>query len=185
MKSRVICFVILFALSLAGTAFAADGIKLASIDLTKIAQESRAGGEARKTLEAMTEKLGKGLKKKEAELDKLKAALEGQGKQLSAKERVAKGKEFQKKIEAYRQAAQSAQKELQAKEQEYLGKLITDVEKTVKEYAPKNGYALVIRKGDVIYDDGKTQITDVTDDILKVLDKAPAETAPKQDAPKK
>ncbi len=185
MRVRMIPFFALFALSLAGAAFAADGIKLASIDLTKVAQESKAGAEAKKHLKAMTEKLGKGLKKREAELDKLKAALEGKGKQLSAKERAAKQKEFQKKIEAYRQAVQDAQKDLQGKEQEYLAKLMADIEKTVKEYAPKNGYALVIRKGDVIYDDGKNQITDVTDDILKALDRSAGAAAPKQDSPKK
>lgn len=185
MKYRMIPFIIMIALAVTGSALAADGMKLASIDLSKIAQESKSGAEAKNSLEKLTETLGKKLKVKEAELDKIKAALEGKGKQLTAKERSAKQKEFQKKIEAYRQAAQGAQKELQTKEGAYLSKLMTEIEKAVKEYAPKNGYALVIRKGDLVYSDGKNQITDVTDDVLKLVDGGPQEAAPKEAAPKK
>ena len=167
-------------LSLAGTAFAAEGIKLASVDLGMIAQESRAGSEAKKDLEKLKETLGKNLKKKEAELDKIKSALEGQGKQLTDKERSAKVKEFEKKIEAYRETAQKAQKELQTKGDEYGNKIMEAVEKLVKEYALKNNYALVIRKGDLLYNDEKNQVTDITADILKLYDTPPQDAASKQ-----
>ncbi|HEY6872457.1 MAG TPA: OmpH family outer membrane protein [Geobacteraceae bacterium] len=185
MKYSTIPLVSLLILSFAATAFAAEGLKIASIDLTKIAQESKAGEKAKQSLEKFTETLGKNLKKKEAELDKLKAALEGKGKPLSAGQRSVKEKEFRKKFEAYRQSAQNAQKELQAKEEEFLDKLMAEIKKTVKEYAPKNGYALVLRKGDLIYSDEKNQTTDITDDVLKVLNGAQEEAAPKQDGTKK
>jgi outer membrane protein len=167
-------------LSLAGTAFSADGIKLASVDFRKIALESRAGAEANKALANLTEKLGKNLKTKEAELDKIRAALEGKGKKLTDKERSAKSKEFEKKLESYRETAQNAQKELQAKGDEFGNKITEDVEKIIKEYAQKNGYALIIRKGDLLYSDGKNQVTDITDDILKLFDNALQEAAPKK-----
>jgi len=63
--------------------------------------------------------------------------------------------------------------------------LLTEIEKAAKEYAPKNGYALVFRKGDIIYTDGKNQVTDITDDVMKVLDSASPEAASKQEPPKK
>lgn len=185
MKHVLTTLLALVALSVAGAAFAADGTKLAAVDLRKIAQESKGGAEAAKVLSAMAGKLEKGLKSREAELNKIKSALEGKGKNLSAKERAAKEKEFQKKFEAYREAAQSAQKELQAREDELGGKIMAEIEKVIKEYAPKNGYALIIRKGDVIYSDGKYEVTDVTGDILKILDGGPQEVAPKEEAPKK
>ena len=167
-------------LSFAGTAYPAEGIKLASVDLGLIAQESKAGIEAKNNLEKLKETLGKNLKKKEAELDKIKSVLEGQGKQLSEKDRSAKAKEFEKKIEVYRETAQKAQKELQAKGDEYGGKIMTAVEKLINEYALKNNYALVIKKGDLLYNNEKNQVTDITADILKLYDNPPQDATSKK-----
>jgi outer membrane protein len=184
MKRLLITLIALVVSSLAGAAYAADGMKIANVDYNKIAKDSKAGAEAKKTLTKLADAMGKKLKAKEAELDSIKATLEGKGKQLTAKERSAKEKEFKNKLDALRQTAQDAQKDLQAKEEEYLNKLLLDIEKAVKEYAPKNGYALVIRKGDLIYSDGRSQIVDVTDDVLKILDGAPPAAATKEAAPK-
>jgi outer membrane protein len=180
MKQLFTSLVALAVLAIAGAAFAAEGTKLATVDLRKIGQDSKAGAEANKALENLTEKLGKNLKKKEAELDKLRSALEGKGKKLSESERSAKVKEFEKKIGAYREAAGNAQKELQDKGEEFAKKLMADMEKVVREYAQKNSYALVIRKADVLYNDGKTPVTDITEEILKIFDTPPPEAAPKK-----
>ena len=166
-------------ISLAGTAFSADGTKLAAVDLGRVAQESKAGTEARKELDALKEKLGKNLLKKQAELDKLRAALDGKGKRLTDSERSAKAKEFEKKIETYRETAQNSQKELEDKGDEFIKKLMDNLEKLVKNYAEKNSYSLVIRKGDLLYNDNKNKITDITDDILKLFDALPNEKAAK------
>jgi outer membrane protein len=180
MKRLLPPLVALVALSVAGAVFAADGIKLASVDLRKIAQESKAGAEAAKELSKVADKLEKGMKQKEAELDKIKDALEGKGKKLTAKEKTAKEKELRKKLEAYREMAKDAQHELQTKEDEYGNKLMEKLDKIIKEFAPKNGFALVIRKGDLIYTDGKNEMTDITADILKLLNGPPQEEAPKK-----
>ena len=166
-------------LSFAGTAFPAEGTKLASIDVNYVAQESKAGAEAAKELEKLKETLGENLKKKESELNKIKSSLEGQGAQLSEKKRSAKTKEFQKKIEAYREAAQSAQKELLNKGDEYSSKIKGAIEKLVKEYSLKNNYSMVIVKGGFLYNDDKTPVTDITADILKLYDKSQQDAASK------
>lgn len=185
MKRLLIPVLTLLAISLAGAALAADEARIASVDLRKIALESKAGKEATKTMEKIAGKLQGKLKAREAELNKLKDALEGKGKQLSAKEITAKEKEIRKKLDQYREAAENAQKEMQAKEEEIGNRIMAEIEKIIKEYAPKNGFALVIRKGDIIYSDGKYQVTEVTDEILKIFDSAPPEGAPKEEAPKK
>lgn len=185
MKRLLIPILTLLVISLAGAALAADEARIASVDLRRIALESKAGAEATKTMEKIAGKLQGKLKAREAELNKLKDALEGKGKPLSAKEMTAKEKEIRKKLDQYREAAENAQKELQAKEEEISTRIMAGIEKAIKEYAPKNGIALVIRKGDIIYSDGKYQVTEVTDEILKILDSAPPEGAPKEEAPKK
>lgn len=185
MKQIFTVLAALSVLSLAGISSAADGVKLASVDLGKIAQESKAGSEAKKELEKLKDKLGQNLKKKEAELDKLRSSLEGKGKKLTDSERSAKAKEFEKKIEAYRETAQNAQKELQAKGDEYGNKIMDALEKLIKDYAEKNGYALVIRKSDLLYNDEKNKVSDITGDIMKLFDAPPAPSAPTETAPAK
>lgn len=177
---RLLFALALVALPLTATAFAADGTKLAELDFRKIAQESKTGTEITKELSAYAESLEKGLKAKEAELDKMKETLEGKGKKLTVKERAAKEKEFRKKIDAFRDATVDAKKNIQAKEDEYGLKLMGDIDRILKEYAPKNGYNLILRKGDVIYTDGKNEVTDITADILKILDAPPQAGTPKK-----
>ena len=181
MKRLFTSLAALVVLSLTGTAFSAEGGKLASVDLRKIALESKAGAQFMEDLKKKKEQLEGNLKTKEGELKKLLESLEGKGKKLSDKEKSAKQKQAQKKYEGLQEYAQKAQKELQSKEDEYTGKILSGVEKVIKEYAAKNGYSLFIRKGDLVYTDGKYEVKDVTDDILKLYDGAPQEEA----APKK
>jgi Skp family chaperone for outer membrane proteins len=125
----------------------------------------------------MAKKVETDLKRKQAELEKIKEAHEGKGKPLTPQERTAKEKEIRKKLEKYRDTAEKAQKDLQAREEELGVKIIEKINNTVKEYAPKNGYALVVRKGELIYSDAKNDVTDITGEILKLVDSQPPPTA--------
>jgi len=156
--------------SLAGSAFAAEGTKIASVDLRKVALESKSGTEMANQLKKKKEKLEGDLKTRETELKKFLESLDAKAKTLSAKERAAKQKEAQKKYEKLQEMVRNADKELQAQEEEFSGKIMARLEKIVKEYAVKNGYALFIRKGDLLYTDGKLEVKDVTDDILTMYD---------------
>lgn len=170
MKRSVLPFIACTFFAAAATATAADAVKIASVDTRRIAQESKVGIDATKSLSKTAEKLEKNLKAKEAELQKIKEALQGKGAQLSAKERAVKEKDAQKKFDQYREAAQEAQKTLLAKEEEYGRTFTGKLETILKQYAPKNGYAVVIRKGDLLYSDGKTDVADITADIIKAFD---------------
>jgi len=174
MKGLFIPVFAALALNIAGAALAADGVKVASVDVRKIGIESKAGTELAKTMSKLADKLEGNLKAKQTELEKIKDALEGKGKKLSEKERASKEKEIQKKLGQYREFAQNAQNELQTKENQLAGKIMAVIEKTTSDYATKNGYALIIRKDAPLYSDGKLQVTDVTEDILKLVDAAPA-----------
>ena len=177
MKHLFTSLAALVVLFLTGTAFSAEGGKLASVDLRKIAIESKVGAQATEDLKKQKEQLEGKLKAKESELKKLLDSLEGKGKKLSDKEKSAKQKQAQKKYEGLQEYAQNAQKELLAKEDEYTSKILSGVEKVIKDYAVKNGYSLFIRKGDMVYTDGKYEVKDVTEDILKLYDSTPQEEA--------
>jgi outer membrane protein len=163
---------VLAVLSLAGSAFAAEGVKIASVDMRKIALESKNGTKMTAELKKTKENLEGKLKAKDAELRKYLESLQAKANTLSAKEKEAKQKEAQKKYQKLQEMARNADKELQAKEEEFSGKIKAGVDKIVKDYAVKNGYSLFIRKGDLVYTDGKYEVKDVTDDIMKLYDSA-------------
>jgi outer membrane protein len=180
MKRVVTMIASLAILSLATAGFAADGIKIASIDLRKIALESKVGVQAAESLDKKKDQLENNLKAKEAEFKKFLDATEAKSKTMSEKEKAAKKKEAQKKYEALKKSAENAQVELRAKEEEFTKRIQAGIEKVVKDYAVKNGYTMFIRKGDLIYTDGKNDIKDLTDDILKLYDDSQQEEGTKK-----
>ena len=165
-----VCFCI--TLSLAITAFAAEEVKLGSVDFRKVAQQSEAGKKATSGLKEIAEKYQATLNTKGKELDKLKSALEEKGSKLPEAKRSAKEKELQKKFQEYRQFGENAERELVKKEDEFTKQIGGDLEKIVKEYGQKNGFAVIVRKDALLYNDARYEVKDLTDDILKLFDGA-------------
>jgi outer membrane protein len=145
-------------------------VKIGSVDLPMVAEKSDVGVKAMATLKGMYEKFQSTMKKKEQELEKLKSAL--QSRELAPDKRAAKEKLFQKKFGEYQKYGQSAQKEF-AKKQSELGKQIKDdLEKIVKDYGRDQGYTVILNKEGLIYNDGKSEIRDLTEEILKLAGSA-------------
>jgi outer membrane protein len=166
---RICLFVFFFTLSLVTTAFAVDGVKLGSVDLNKIAQESEAGKKAMGALKEIADKYQDALKTRQKELETLQSALEGKAKSLSAAKRIAREKELQKKFQEFQQYAKNAQQEFAAKESEFSKPIREDLEKLVKEYGRSNGYTAILLKEGLVYIDSKN---DLTDEILKLFNAA-------------
>ena len=145
-------------------------LKIGSVDLPKVAEKSDAGTRAMATLKEMYEKFQASMKKKEKELEKLKTAL--QGKDLTPEKRAAKEKQFQKKFGEYQKSGSDAQKEFAEKQAELGKKIKEDLDRLVKDYGREHGYAVIINKEGLVYNDSKYDITDLTDDILKLANSA-------------
>jgi outer membrane protein len=156
-------------LSLATAAFAAEEVRLGSVDFRKVAQESEAGKKAAGLLKEMTEKYQRELNAKGNELEKMKKSLEGKAKNLSQAKLQAKEKELQKKFQEYQEFGRNAEIELQKKQAELTDQLGEKLLKLVKEYGSKNGYVAIIRQDNLMYTDAKHEPKDLTDDILKLV----------------
>jgi outer membrane protein len=162
-------FIFICILSLSTAAFAADEIKLGSVDMSKLVQESDAGKKAMAELKETADKLQASMRSKEKELEKLKTTLQDKGKSLTEAKRNAKEKEFQKKFEAYQQAGKNAQQEFAKKETELSKPIKEDLERLVKDYGRKNGYTAISHKEGLIYNDSKYEVKDLTDEIIKTF----------------
>jgi outer membrane protein len=158
---------LIITLSLASTAFGADGVKIGSVDIQKILINSDAGKEAKDQLAARANKYEGEKNSREAELKKLKAELEKQNVLLSESARSAKEKDYQQKLKEYQRFLKDAQDDLQGKNDELTNKIVASIVGIIQDYGRKSGYTMIFIKNDgMVYLDEKA---DLTEEILKQL----------------
>jgi outer membrane protein len=165
MKRIIIALSIALSLGLVSGAFAADGIKIGSVDIQKILISSDAGKEAKEQLAVRANKYEGEKNSREDELKKLKAELEKQNVLLSESARGAKEKDYQQKLKEYQRFLKDAQDDLQGKNDELTNKIVGSIVQLIQDYGKKNGYTILFVKNEgMIYVDEKA---DLTDAILK------------------
>lgn len=141
-------------------------MKIGSVDMPMVGEKSESGAKAMATLKGMYEKFQSTMKKKEQELEKLKTSL--QSRDLPPDKRAATEKQFQKKFGDYQKYGQNAQQEFAKKQAELSKKIKDDIDKLVADYGREHGYAVIMNKEGLIYNDGKAEIKDLTEEILKL-----------------
>jgi outer membrane protein len=145
-----------------GTARAAE--KFAYVDLTRIFSEynktknyDKALGDKQGTYEAEREKMVNDVKQAE---DKMKL--------LSDKEKEAKKGDLEAKINTLREYDRAKQTDLRKEQDDKMKELLKDINEVIKQYAQKEGYAMVFNDRVLVYQD-KTM--DITDKIVEILNK--------------
>jgi outer membrane protein len=167
MKQVITVCMLALSLALVSSAFAADEVKLGSVDVQKILVLSEAGKEAREQLDTKAGKIDREKNSREEELNKLKTELEKKGVSLSEKERSAKEKDYEQRLQEYQQFLTKAKEGIQAENTELTKRIAEDIFKVVQDYGRKKGYFFIFVKNDsMIYMDGKA---DLTDEILQAL----------------
>jgi outer membrane protein len=161
-KTGLLCAALVCGMIVTSAAYAAD--KLAYVDLSKIFSEY-----------AKTKEYDKSLKDKEgvytADRDKKVDEIKGfQDKLnlLSEKEKDAKKKELEDKIQSLREYDVKKQTELRKEQDAKMKEILKDIEDTVKKYAEEQGYTLVFNDRVLVY---QTKSLDITDKIIERLNK--------------
>ena len=169
----------IYMIVLAGPGTAADAsevkVKIGTVNIQVILDNSEAGKKALAELKAKAEKEKDNLEKKLEAVKKLEKEIEGQ--RLVAKEGALNEKEQELKrlrrdLEATKEDTQTSFQKMQA---QIMRKLVGDVNRIIKEYAKKNGFTVVLDKGDapnmiggaVIYAD---DAVDISSAIVKAYD---------------
>ena len=145
--------------------------RLGHVDLARIAAESETGKAGQAQLADLKKKLQGQIETKRKQLEKQKAAIEAKLKTFTAEQREAKAKEFQKKVEEFQKFGMNAEKELQAKQEEFSDKLFKAIEQASAELGKAKGLALVVIKRELLYLGSGVDAQDVTDDVIKKIDK--------------
>ena len=145
--------------------------RLGHVDMDRIGAESETGKAGMAQINELKKKLQSQVEAKRKQLDKQKAAIETSLKTLSAQQREAKIKEFQKKVDEFQKFGANAEKQLQAKQEEFSSSLVKLIEQASTELGKAKGLALVVIKRELLYLGSGVDAQDVTDDVIKKIDK--------------
>ncbi len=145
--------------------------RLGHVDIARIAAESETRKSEQAKIGDLKKKLPGQIEAKRKQLDKQKAAIEAKINTLTAQQREAKAKEFQKKVEEFQKFGMNAEKQLQARQEEFSDKLFKAIEQASAEIAKAKGLALVVIKRELLYLGSGVDAQDVTDDVIRQIDK--------------
>lgn len=155
----------------AGPVEAAD-VRIGYVDMRRVLTESKAGKQVKGEIEKTVNQRKETLAREEQKLKDMQQAYEKDKLILSEPQRQEKQKDFEQKLNAYRQATAEAQREIQQKEQEYTKKTLPAVRTIISDIAKDEKLTLVFEKHEmpVLYAaDGP----DLTDKVIKRLDAKP------------
>ena len=146
-------------------------LRLGHVDIARVAAESETGKAEQTQIGELKKKLQGQIEAKRKQLEKQKGAIEAKIATLTAQQREAKGKEFQKKVAEFQRFGMNAEKQLQARQEELSGKLFKAIEQASADLAKAKGLALVVIKRELLYLGSGVDAQDVTDDVIKKIDK--------------
>jgi len=163
-------------LVLPGLVSAADTVKIGTISLEWIVQNSKKGQEAKKQLEAKAAELKEKLQADQKELDRLRTEIETKSSVWSVDVRAEKEREYQKKMRSFQIKSEDAQYELKQLEAKVMGPILKDLHAAIAKVGKENGFTIILensRKGlksqiGLMYADESLDISDL---VLKALDK--------------
>jgi len=166
MKKITIALVAL--LLFAAPAFAAT--KIATVDLQKALNLSKAGAAAKAEIAAQAKELETEFKIKQGEFLKLKGELEKQAALLSDTAKEEKIKEYQKRATELQQFKQNAQRKLQQEDGKRTQSILKELSVLLKKFGKDGGYTLIVERseGGVVY--SADNVDDLTDKLIKAYD---------------
>ena len=153
-------------------AAATQAARIGSVDIVRIGTESERGKALRTLLTAKKDTLQGKIEAKKNALDKLKNSIEAKIATMTPKQREAKSKEFQKKLEELQKFARTSEEEFIALQEKETGALLRAIEQAAVEHGKTNGYAAIVVKKELLYVGSSVDAQDITDALIKALNLA-------------
>jgi len=158
---------------------AAGPVKIGTISLQKIMENSAAAVEAQKTLKEKAAEFTAKLDGDNQELEKMRDEITKKESVWSNEVRAAKERDYQKQLRDFKTKQEDAQFELDQLKTKIMGPILKDLQAAISEVGKSNGYTIILensRKGiqsqiGLMYAD---ENIDVSDLVQKELDKRTA-----------
>jgi len=143
--------------------------RIGYVDIAKIGVESEHGKALKTLLTERKDKLQGKIEEKKKALDKLKTSIEAKIAAMTPKQREAKSKEFQKKLEELQKLAQTSEEEFFTLQEKETKSLYDAVEQAAVAHGKAGGFAAVVVKKELLYIGSNVDTQDVTDALIKEL----------------
>ncbi len=164
--------------STGATAPAGGALKIGTINVERLVQESALGKEAFNRVKKLNDQKKEEGEKLQKELRDMEQKLADQGSALADDKRDALQKSYQEKAIAFKRFQDDANRELEASQKKELSELERRVFPVINQVGKEKGYTLIFNKfqsGLVYAEDA----VDITDDVLKVFNTTVAVPAAK------
>ena len=146
-------------------------VKIGYISLNKVASATAEGKAASAKLTQKSVQLRKKLDAKQKQLEKEKISIEARFPTMTPKERAAKGKEFQKKMEAFQKLVRASELEVVELQDKLTGEVYIAIKNAAVEYAKANGYTVLVEEKSVLFVVDSLTPKDLTDEVIELLNK--------------
>lgn len=160
-------FLLLFATTV--PALAAD-VKIATFNLQQIVENSKAGAEARKVMDAKNTELQSKFKGEQEALKAQADEIEKKGSAWSEEVKAGKERDHQKKMREFQLKVEDAKFELKQLEKKVLDPFFKELQTVINELGKAEGYTLIFEKtrsNGLIY---AADSLDISDKVSKALD---------------
>jgi outer membrane protein len=161
----IIGVVTLLAVAAASTVHAE--IKLAYVDIQRALNDCRNGKAAKEAFRGRLERVQSQLQSEQNEVQALKEELKKKGPLMQPDERQSLEEQYSRKLRDFQDDYKSTRDSLQEKDNEITGAIVRDLATVVRQIGIKNGYTMVMEKGNLLW---ATPSTDITDDVIRNYD---------------
>ncbi|HEX3409935.1 MAG TPA: OmpH family outer membrane protein [Candidatus Binataceae bacterium] len=161
----IIGVVTLMALAAASTARA--DIKLAYVDIQRALNDCRNGKSAKTEFRGRLERVQSQLQGEQSEVQRLKDELEKKGPLMQPDQRQSLEQQYSRKLRDFQDDYKSTRETMQEKDNEITGAIVRDLATIVRQIGQKNGYTMVMEKGNLLW---AVPSVDITDDVIRDYD---------------
>jgi len=161
----IIGVVTLLAVAAASTARAEA--KLAYVDIQRALNDCRNGKAAKSEFRGRLERVQSQLEGEQNEVQRLKDELEKKGPLMQPDQRQSLEQQYTRKLRDFQDDYKNTRDTLQQKDNEITGAIVRDLATIVRQIGERNGYTMVMEKGNLLW---ATPATDITDEVIRGYD---------------
>ena len=151
-------------LALLTAAPARSEIKLAYVDVQRALNECEAGKTAKADFRVKVQGVEQKLQREQNEVASLKDELEKKGMLMKPEQRQSLQDEYLNKAKNFERNFKDSKDDLERKDQEMTGMIIHDLAEVIRDVGQKNGYTMVMEKGQILWG---TPGIDITDQVIR------------------
>jgi len=166
MRYRLIIGVVTL-LAMAAATTARAEMKLAYVDIQRALNDCRNGKSAKEEFRGRLGRVQSQLQGEQAEVQRLKDELEKKGPLMQPDQRESLEQEYTRKLRDFQDDYKNTRDSLQEKDNEITGAIVRDLATIVRRIGEKNGYTMVMEKGNLLW---AVPSVDITDDVIRDYD---------------